>query len=192
MFWPTPQWPTGYRPGSYNPRPFQADAGRRGRWRGFQAYELGFKSDLFDRRLRTNLAVFYTDWKSASCRSAAPSAMLIDAGSAARTPGDRIQDSDRQPRACLRRDHRPGRSIENSRRRGRRASRSSSSWEPVDGLAFSGMFGWIDWSSPEIDDCDFNQDGRPMRVTCERPPYVPEDNWALRRPTPWPSAAERA
>ena len=57
-------WSTGYRPGSYNPRPFQATQVVAVDAEDSEAYELGFKSDWFDRRLRTNLAVFYTDWKT--------------------------------------------------------------------------------------------------------------------------------
>ena len=57
-------WSTGYRPGSYNPRPFQATQVVAVDAEDSEAYELGVKSDWFDRRLRTNLAVFYTDWKT--------------------------------------------------------------------------------------------------------------------------------
>ena len=35
----------------------------------------------------------------------------------------------------------------------------------------SGVYGWIDWESPDIND--------DPTVTSERPPYVPEDNWAF-------------
>lgn len=51
---------TGYKAGGFNPRSANAD--------GFQpenltSYEIGFKSDLFDRRLRFNTALFYAQHK---------------------------------------------------------------------------------------------------------------------------------
>ena len=49
---------------------------------------------------------------------------------------------------------------------------------------FSGLYGWIDWESPDITD-------NPT-VVSERPPYVPEDNWALSASYAWALAAERA
>ena len=65
---------TGYRPPAYNPRPFRPEQAVAVGGEEATAYELGFKSELFDRRLRANIAAFYTDYKSASCRSAEPSA----------------------------------------------------------------------------------------------------------------------
>jgi iron complex outermembrane receptor protein len=54
---------TGYRPPAYNPRPFQQTQFVGVKGENMTAYELGFKSDLFDRRLRANLAGFYSDYK---------------------------------------------------------------------------------------------------------------------------------
>ena len=54
-------------------------------------------------------------------------------------------------------------------------------WRPVDNLLISGIFGYTNWSSPEIDNCDFNEDGQPdVGYTCtNRPNFVPETNWSL-------------
>ena len=51
------------------------------------------------------------------------------------------------------------------------------SWEPVDGLVLSGLYGWIDWESPDITD--------DPTVTTDLPPYVPQDNWALSASYAW-------
>ena len=53
---------SGYRPPAYNPRPFTPEQAVAVGGEEATAYELGFKSELFDRRLRLNLAAFYTDY----------------------------------------------------------------------------------------------------------------------------------
>jgi iron complex outermembrane recepter protein len=60
---------TGYRSGGFNPRPFFGpSAGARNQIKSFNpetltAYEVGFKTDLLDRRLRLNASGFYNDYK---------------------------------------------------------------------------------------------------------------------------------
>ncbi|PQA87022.1 TonB-dependent receptor [Hyphococcus luteus] len=54
---------SGYRPGAFNPRPFQASQVVAVDPEEAIAYELGFKGDLFDNTMRVNLAGFYTDYK---------------------------------------------------------------------------------------------------------------------------------
>jgi iron complex outermembrane receptor protein len=54
---------TGYRPPAYNPRPFQADQFVAVSGESLIAYEIGEKADLWDRRLRVNIAAFYSDYQ---------------------------------------------------------------------------------------------------------------------------------
>ena len=54
---------SGYRPGAFNPRPFQASQVVAVDPEEAIAYELGFKGDLFNNTMRVNLAGFYTDYK---------------------------------------------------------------------------------------------------------------------------------
>ena len=54
---------TGYRPPAYNPRPFQQTQFVPVEGENMTAYEIGMKSDLFDRKLRVNVAGFYSDYK---------------------------------------------------------------------------------------------------------------------------------
>jgi iron complex outermembrane receptor protein len=54
---------TGYRPPAYNPRPFQKSQFVGVKGENMTAYELGMKSDFLDRRLRLNVAGFYSDYK---------------------------------------------------------------------------------------------------------------------------------
>jgi iron complex outermembrane receptor protein len=55
---------TGYTLPGFNPRPLQPSQATQFAGNDDIAYELGGKIDLFDRRLRINTAVFYTDFKT--------------------------------------------------------------------------------------------------------------------------------
>jgi iron complex outermembrane recepter protein len=56
---------TGYKAGGVGPRPFNAAQARSFGPEKVTSYELGFKTDLFDRRLRFNATAFYNDLKDA-------------------------------------------------------------------------------------------------------------------------------
>ena len=53
---------TGYRPPAFNPRPFQPSQFVAVSGESLKAYEVGEKADLLDRRLRVNVALFYSDY----------------------------------------------------------------------------------------------------------------------------------
>lgn len=55
---------TGFRLPGFNSRPFQASQVAQFPGEEILTYELGIKSDLFDRRLRVNATAFYTDYKT--------------------------------------------------------------------------------------------------------------------------------
>ncbi|MEY4889001.1 MAG: hypothetical protein RIQ75_131, partial [Pseudomonadota bacterium] len=56
---------TGYKAGGANPRPFNADQARSFNPETVTSYELGIKTDLFDRKLRLNVTGFYNELKDA-------------------------------------------------------------------------------------------------------------------------------
>ena len=56
---------TGYKAGGVGPRPFNAEQARPFGPEKLTSYELGLKTDLFDRRLRFNTAIFYNDFTDA-------------------------------------------------------------------------------------------------------------------------------
>ncbi len=56
---------TGYKAGGVGPRPFNAEQARPFGPEKLTSYELGLKTDLFDRHLRFNTAVFYNDFTDA-------------------------------------------------------------------------------------------------------------------------------
>jgi iron complex outermembrane receptor protein len=56
---------TGYKAGGVGPRPFNAQQAQPFGPETVTSYELGLKTDLFDRRMRFNVAGFYNDFKDA-------------------------------------------------------------------------------------------------------------------------------
>jgi iron complex outermembrane receptor protein len=57
------QYSTGFKGGGVNPRPFVAEQAVSFEPETLKASELGIKSDLFDRRLRVNAAVFFNQYE---------------------------------------------------------------------------------------------------------------------------------
>ena len=53
---------TSYRPQAFNPRPFQVTQFVPVDGEEATSYEVGFKSDFADNRVRVNLAAFYVDY----------------------------------------------------------------------------------------------------------------------------------
>ncbi len=77
---------TGFKGGGSNPRPFNAAQLLPFNPETVTAFEYGFKSDFFDKRLRLNAAVFYNDYKSLqipvfACPTS-PCAARLNAGNA--------------------------------------------------------------------------------------------------------------
>jgi iron complex outermembrane receptor protein len=56
------QWSTGFKGGGINPRPFFAEQVLPFGPETLESYEVGFKSDLFDRMVRFNVAGFYSNY----------------------------------------------------------------------------------------------------------------------------------
>ncbi|MEH3106166.1 MAG: TonB-dependent receptor [Sphingomonas fennica] len=87
------QFSTGFKGGGINPRPFFPSQVRSFGPETIESYELGIKSDLFDRKLRLNLAGFYSDYSDiqlslsncpdpAGTDPAVPCALIANAGDA--------------------------------------------------------------------------------------------------------------
>jgi iron complex outermembrane receptor protein len=66
------QFSTGYRGGGVNPRPFVIEQAVPFGPETLNAYEIGLKSDLFDRALRLNLSAFINDYKDMIFSNTAP------------------------------------------------------------------------------------------------------------------------
>ena len=166
---------TGFRPPAYNPRPFTPAQAVTVGGEELTAYELGIKADLFDRKVRANLAGFYSDYEQRIVPIGGTECFagtFVPAG----TPGA-LEDSNGNfcfaPTSLVSYQNAPAKV---------HGAEVEVEWRPVDPLAISGVFGWTSWSSDEIDNCDFNGDGIPdSNVTCvsDTPSYVPEINWSI-------------
>ena len=77
------QFSTGFKGGGVNPRPFFVEQAFSFQPETLDSFEAGLKSDLFDRRLRLNIAAFYSKYKDIQLRLGNCSAIT---GPAAGTP----------------------------------------------------------------------------------------------------------
>jgi iron complex outermembrane receptor protein len=75
---------TGFKGGGSNPRPFNAEQVIAFAPEQLTAYEIGFKSDFFDRKVRFNMSAFYNSYKDiqipVSTCPGAPCAARLNAG----------------------------------------------------------------------------------------------------------------
>ncbi|BAK68480.1 TonB-dependent receptor-like protein [Sphingobium sp. SYK-6] len=82
------QFSTGFKGGGINPRPFTPAAAVPFGPETLNAYEIGLKSDLFDRLVRLNLAAYHSDYSNLQLsangfdNNGAPSIVIANAGSA--------------------------------------------------------------------------------------------------------------
>ncbi len=157
---------TGYRPGSYNPRPFQATQVVAVNQEKSTALEMGIKADLFDRRLRVNAAAFYTDWDTRILPVGGTECPLLDLGPPpqydtvpANTAGA-VQDS--LGNWCMTTVSRTFYENEPGKVKG---AEVEFLWQPLRALTFNGVYGMLDWKSDDIDS------GTPF--------YVPDSNWSV-------------
>lgn len=163
---------TGYRPGSYNPRPFQATQVTQVDAEESTAYEIGVKSELFDRRLRLNAAMFFTDWKTRILPENGVECLLLDLGPPpvyqSADPNDPNAVVDDLGNVCFDTVSRvyyvnqPGdiQGIE-----------LELLYQPTDRWALTAVYGYTDWDSPDINDNP--------NVLSDAPRFVPKDNWSV-------------
>jgi iron complex outermembrane receptor protein len=174
---------TGYRPASYNPRPFQVTQVVSVDAEDATSYDIGMKSDLFNNTLRLNIALFYNDWENRILPFGGVECVLLDPGPppvydtvAPNTPG---ATEDINGNWCF--GTVPATSYNNAPATIQGAELEFM-WRPTEALTLSGQVGMLDWESPDVDNCDGNNDGVPdPGVTCinDLPPLVPDLNWSF-------------
>lgn len=116
------QFSTGFKSGGANPRPFYPSQALTHSPETLDAYEAGFKSDLFARTLRLNMAAFQNEYHDilvsvANCPTvpATPCALPLNAGEAEL-----------------------------------RGLEAETTWEPVDGLQVDASLGYLDFKYKSI------------------------------------------
>jgi iron complex outermembrane receptor protein len=160
---------TGYRPQAFNPRPFQPSQFVAVDGEELTAYEIGVKTDFFDRRVRLNTALFFSDYEQRIVPQGGVECVKTPDGTPVPPPAGQpgVADPEGGPN-CLgtlprtRYVNAPGEisGIE-----------MEVAFRPLDALTITGNAGFIDWSSDDIDD-------NPLIVN-DRPNYVPEWNASL-------------
>jgi iron complex outermembrane receptor protein len=177
---------TGYRPSAYNSRPFQWTQVVAVGQEDADSYELGLKTDLFDRTLRVNLAGFYIDYAhrilpvgGQECPvtndpPGPPIYLTVPPGTAGSSPdslGNNCPDALKLSRTFYANGPADIKGFE-----------VEVAWRPVEALNITGQVGKLYWSSDDIDNCDFNFDGVPDPGTScinDLPPQVPDLNWSV-------------
>ncbi len=157
---------TGYRPKAFNPRPFLPSQFVEVDGEENTSYELGFKGDMFDRRLRLNVAGFYIDY----------SQRILPVGGTecipgTITPGGPITDSLGQTCTSV-----TSRTFYQNIPADVYGAEVEAQWRPVDNMLISGTFGWTKFQGDEEDDPSLI--GLPD-LQSDNPTYVPETNWSV-------------
>jgi len=146
------------------------------------SYELGYKSDFADNRVRINLAGFYVDYNQ----------RILPVGGTACTLANPMGPP---PYVYNTIPPLTGTPIVDSLGNNCSAVTSRTFYinvpatitgaelevqvVPVDGLTISGVYGFTDFQGDEFDDPSLLQNPNVTEITSENPIYVPEDNWSF-------------
>ena len=166
---------TGYRPQSFNPRPFQRTQFVKVDGEEGKSYELGVKADFLERKLRANGAVFYVDYAKrivgiagTECNLAnptgsdAPIYKTVPAGtpnSVLDTIGNRCLSSDITSRTFF--QNFPGKI---------KGAELELAFRPIEPLTINASFGYTDFTSDDLNSAT---------VVNDRPAFVPKSNWSF-------------
>ncbi len=166
---------TGYRPQSFNPRPFQRTQFVKVDGEEAKSYEAGIKTDLFERRLRVNGAVFYVDYGQRIVGVAGTECNLVNPTGTAPpiydtvppgTPGSMV---DTLGNVCLSSrstsrtffDNFPGKI---------KGAEVEVAFRPIDPLTINASYGYTDFTADDLNAAN---------VVNDRPPFVPKQNWSV-------------
>ncbi len=178
---------TGYRPQAFNPRPFQITQFVGVDGEEATSYEVGFKADMFDRRLRTNLAVFYTDYNQRILPVGGTECIADAQGNyigivPPNTPGA-VQDSLGQ--WCVDVNGPPPPGITTSRTFYQnipatiQGAELEIAFRPTDALSISGQYGYTDFNGDEFDNPSLLNNVALTNISSDEPIYVPKYNWSF-------------
>lgn len=177
---------TGYRPQAFNPRPFQITQFVPVDGEEATSYEVGFKADLFERRLRINLAGFYVDYNQRILPVGGVECIADANGNyialvPPNTPGA-VQDGLGQ--WCIDANGPPPPGATTSRTfyinvpAIVQGAELEMQWQPTDALTIGGSYGLTDFQGDELDNPSL-LGATVTSLLSDRPIYVPEDNWSV-------------
>ncbi|MCW3835611.1 TonB-dependent receptor [Sphingomonas canadensis] len=170
---------TGYRLPGFNVRPSQPSQAGPTPGENLVSYEIGAKTDFFDRKVRVNFAAFYIDYKERVLSVAGQEARLDNAGAPVTGNSTVIPmaqdgattcraysagtDGARNPAAgigvtCISRTfylNSPGKV---------KGLEGEIDIRPVDGLVINGSFGYSQFSAPDLDALPATSNKRVLRV----------------------------
>jgi iron complex outermembrane receptor protein len=178
---------TSYRPQAFNPRPFQVTQFVGVSGEEATSYELGFKTDLADNRLRVNLAAFYVDYSKRILPVGGTECLANNQGQYINlvppgTPGSVV---DSLGQTCIDQNGPPPPGATTSRTFYINIPATITGAElevqfvPVDGLTISGQYGYTDFKGDEFDDPSLLGNPLVTQITSDNPIYVPKDNWSF-------------
>jgi iron complex outermembrane receptor protein len=152
---------TGFKGGGVSPRPFVIEQARPFNPEELRSYEIGIKSDLFDRKLRVNADVFFGKYKDIqlgliTCPQFSGTSGVAQCGTIANAGNADVKGAELE-----------------------------ATWRPIGGLAIDASYSYLDFSysylNPDV--------GGPTRAAgcpsaCTflqswmRPPYMPKSKWS--------------
>jgi iron complex outermembrane recepter protein len=146
------QWATGFKGGGISPRPFNDRQAVPFNPEELESYELGVKSDFFNRTLRVNAAVFFSDYTDLllslnSCPQyglGVPCQLVTNAGDA-EMKGAELEVN----------------------------------WRPLDGLMIDGSWSKLDFKYTRINPAAGGPSNLSGPQFGMRPAFVPETKWSL-------------
>lgn len=163
---------SGYRPGSYNPRPFQATQVVAVDAEAAISYDIGMKADLLDNTLRLNVAAFAFDYETRILPVGGTECLLLDIGPPpvyqTADPSDPGAVQDTAGRTCF--TTVPATNYENGPA-DITGLEAEFTYRPTDAFTLNGQIGTLEWDSPDIND-------NPASIN-DQPVYVPDMNWSL-------------
>ena len=166
---------TGYRPQSFNPRPFQRTQFVQVDGEEAKSYEMGLKADFLERKLRVNGAIFYVDYgKRIVGVPGVECTLLNPTGSAPPIyntvpPGTPGSITDTLGNICLG-SNTTSRTFYQNFPGKIKGAELELAFRPVEPLTITASYGYTDFTADDLNAAN---------VVNKLPAYVPKDNWSL-------------
>ncbi len=170
---------TGYRPQAFNPRPFQPTQFVPVDGEEATSYEIGWKSDFADNRVRVNLAAFYIDYSKRILPVGGTECTLLPGGppyvynTIPPATGTPVPDSlGHQCVATV------SRTFYQNIPATIKGAELELQFAPIEGMTISAQYGYTDFHGDEFDNPAMLGNPAVTEILTDNPIYVPTDNWS--------------